>query len=357
MARSAKYSQVMSVIERRVREGDYLLRSIPGERALAEQVGVSYMTARRAVAELLRTRVLVRGESGALEVHPEYMSRKISSKIVLLYPDFPSPYFASLRMIVAQALEKRGLTLRPVQYVHWDDPVVADAISNTGGALVIPSTEPIPTWVLAALRSNRVIILDGDCTRDGICSIRLFPDNHIEYVLGHLFELGHRHIDCVNAQPRNPGIDGRIEFWRSWLATRGCHGELRDNPAPSYSDPTAYAYDMMSRLLDDGSIDATALVCTTFPAAVAASRACWERGRRVGQDVSICSMNIEHPARFICPSITGLDMPDLTGVLSNCLDWFAGKASPSAPLLLEPTEPVLFLGESTGKPNGHPSPT
>ena len=44
-----KYEQVMSVIERRVREGDYLLHHIPGERKIAEDTGVSYMTARRAV--------------------------------------------------------------------------------------------------------------------------------------------------------------------------------------------------------------------------------------------------------------------------------------------------------------------
>lgn len=350
MARAPKYAQVMSVIERRVREGDYLLRDIPGERALAEQVGVSYMTARRAVSELLRSRVLIRRDSGMLEVHPDYMTRKVSSKIVLLYPDFPSPYFASLRMVVAQALEKRGLTIRPVQYVHWDDPVVADAITNILGALVIPSTEPIPCWVLAALRVNPVVILDGDCTADGICSIRLFPDSHVERVLEHLYERGHRSIDCVNAQPHNPAVDRRIDFWREWLARRGCRGELRDNPAPSYSDPTTYAHSMIARLLDDGQIDATALLCTTFPAAVAASRAYWERGRRVGHDVAICSINIEHPARFVCPSITGLDLPDLSDVLARCFERFDGVQPPHAPLLLEPLEPVLFVGESSGAP-------
>ena len=49
MPSQAKYTEVMSVIERRIRAGDYLLSSIPGERKIAEETGVSYMTARRAV--------------------------------------------------------------------------------------------------------------------------------------------------------------------------------------------------------------------------------------------------------------------------------------------------------------------
>ena len=53
MPAPAKYTEVMSVIKRRIREGDYLLDNIPGERKIAEETGVSYMTARRAVQELL----------------------------------------------------------------------------------------------------------------------------------------------------------------------------------------------------------------------------------------------------------------------------------------------------------------
>ena len=35
----------MSVIEQRIRQGDYVLSPIPGERKIAEETGVSHMTA------------------------------------------------------------------------------------------------------------------------------------------------------------------------------------------------------------------------------------------------------------------------------------------------------------------------
>ena len=210
MAQLPKYAQVMSVIERRVREGDYLLHSIPGERRIAEETGVSYMTARRAIIELLDKKVLIRRTNGSLDIHPGYIKRNTHAKVVLLYPAYPSPYLAQLRMIVTSALEKHDLNLRPVQYVHWDDPIVVDAVANTGGALIIPSADSIPEWVLSPIRSNKVVVLDGDFSEDGIPSIRLFPDSHIEKVLAHLTDLGHRHIDCVNTQHRNPEVDRRI---------------------------------------------------------------------------------------------------------------------------------------------------
>lgn len=351
MAQAPKYAQVMSVIEQRIREGDYLLRDIPGERKLAEEIGVSYMTARRAVTELLDKKVLIRRPNGLLDAHPGFIRRNLHAKVVLLYPAYPSPYLAHLRMIVGNALEKHELSVRPVQYVHWNDPIVVDAITNAGGAFVIPSTEKIPPAVLAAIKANRVVMLDGDLSTQGVPSIRLFPDQHLLRVFEHLHQLGHRRIDCVNTQHRNPEIDRRIMLWRQWIADHDGAGELWDNPAPSFGDPTVYAYELMGRTIDEQRIAASALVCTTFPAAIAAVRALWERNRHVGGEISVCAMNIEYPARFCCPSITGLDLPDLSDLLAKCSTWFAGSNGWRGRRLMEPAESTFFQGESSGPPS------
>lgn len=76
-------------------------------------------------------------------------------------------------------------------------------------------------------------------------------------------------------------------------------------------------------------------------------RVFWERGCRVGRDVSVCAMNIERLARYCCPSITGLDMPDLSAVVAKCLSWFVSGDMWRGPLLLEPAKPVFFHSESS----------
>src|SRR4249919_880335 len=117
MASRAKYTEVMSVIKRRIAEGDYLLSSIPGERRIAEETGVSYMTARKAVQGLLDEQVLTRGPTGALDVHPKYAKREKPAEVVLLYPAYPSTYLTQLRGLVSDFADKRGIRLRPAQFI------------------------------------------------------------------------------------------------------------------------------------------------------------------------------------------------------------------------------------------------
>ena len=113
---------------------------------------------------------------------------------------------------------------------------------------------------------------------------------------------------------------------------------------------TIVAYRLMSRLIDDLQFNATAYIATTCPAAIGAIRACYERDIDVGSAVSICAVNLEPPAEFFCPSITGLNTPDLSDDLGKCFEWFADeKQQWRAPMLLEPRDSILFEGESSGR--------
>jgi DNA-binding LacI/PurR family transcriptional regulator len=350
MAAPSKYNDVMSVIKQRIRAGDYFVDSIPGERRLAEETGVSYMTARRAVQQLLEDKVLIRQPSGSLDVHPEYSKSVNPAEVVLLYPAYPSSYLTQLRVLVAEAAARRGLSLRPVQFVHWEEQVLVDVVAQAKGTIVIPFGPVIPPRLLKHFIDNKVVILDGDFTSQGLPSIRLFSDACIERVLDHLWKLGHRRIDCINTQNRNGEIDRRIGIWERWSERRGCRGELHDDPAPVFTDPTIVAYRLMSKLIDDDHFDATAYIATTCPAAIGAIRACYERDIDVGSAVSICAINLEPPAEFFCPSITGLNTPDLSEDLGKCFEWFASDVQQwRAPMLLEPRDSILFEGESSGR--------
>lgn len=350
MAAPAKYTEVMSVIKRRIREGDYLLDSIPGERKIAEETGVSYMTARRAVQELLDEEVLIRTPTGSLDVHPRFSKRNKPAEVVLLCPAYPSSYLTQLRGLVSNFAAKRAFGLRPAQFVHWDEKTVVEAVEQAKGTFIIPHGPELPPRLVEPFTTNKVVILDGDFSEQGVPSIRLFSDRCIERVLEHLYQLGHRHIDCLNTQNRNPEIERRINIWTRWCERQGVAGDLRDDPAPVFTDPTIVAYRLMSKILDQKKSRATAFIGTTCPAAIGAIRACWERDIRVGKDLTICTVNIEPPAEFFCPSITGLNTPDLSEVFEDCFDWFGSRLGWRGSKLLEPKDSILFEGESTGRP-------
>lgn len=350
MAAPTKYNEVMSVIKRRIQEGDYLVESIPGERRLAEETGVSYMTARRAVRQLLDEEVLTRDDSGSLAIHPAFAKSAKPAEVVLLYPAYPSSYLTQLRVLVTEAAARRGLGMRPGQYVHWDDQAVIEIVEQAKGTVIIPYGPEVPKRLAEHFRANKVVLLDGDLTDAGIPSIRLFSEACIEQVLDHFWAQGRRRIDCVNSQNRNPEIERRIDIWRRWLARVGGDGELHDNPAPLFTDPTAAAHKVMSDLLDSGDPIASAFVSTTCPAAIGSIRACYERGVVVGRDVAIGSMNLEPPAEYYCPTITGLQTPDLTDALDRCFDWFTSKQPWKGAPLLEPKSTAFYAGESSQLP-------
>ena len=348
MPRPTKYTRVISVIERRIRQGDYLLSTIPGERRIAEETGVSHMTARKAVQALLDREVLIRRPNGLLDVHPDYTVAAGSAQLVLLYPASPSAYLTELSRLVSQIADANGLSTRPVQYVHWDDPVVRDAVHNPAGTVLIPGALDLDPHVLETIQQNKVVVLDGDLSDRGVPSIRLFPDAHVNQVFDHLRRLGHERIDCISSHFHTAEIHRRIRLWREYLAKHGLAGELWDDANASLIEPTALACDMTRRRLERGPPGATALVGTTFTAAVGAMRACWESGLAIGRDISIAAVNVEPPAQFMTPAVTGLDTPDLSAVLTQCFDWFAAESAWRGERRLEPRHATFHAGESSG---------
>ena len=350
MPRRQKYKQVMSLIERRILQGDYVLNPIPGERKIAEETGVSHMTARKAVRELLEREVLVRRPNGLLGVSPGYCADAGSSHVLLLYPAYASTYLTHLRQVVSEAAQLYGLSLRPVQYVHWDDPVLTSAVSNPAGIILIPSSVDVPDHLLAALKTSKCVALDLDLSEHDVPSICLFPDPHINEVFNHLLALGHTHVDCISTQYHNPEIERRVRLWGEFLQSHRMTGNLHERQTRSFEDATSAGYELMRDVLAAGPLSATAIVGTTFPAAVGAMRACWEKGLVLGGDISICAINIESPAKYMTPSVTGLDTPDLTKLLHKGFDWFSSKNKWRGALRLQPLSAQFMRGESTRPP-------
>lgn len=350
MPPNTKYHEVMEIIWRRIEAGDYLLNDLPGERKLAVDTGVSYMTARKAVLEMIKEGMLARETNGKLYVDPSFKRSKSRLDVVFLYPAYPSDHLNQCRLAVTEVANQYDVAIRPVQYVHWDDPIVWDALSGADGVLLIPSTESVPAHVIERFTSNsgRLVVFDGEMTQHGIPSIRLYPSSHIESLFEYVYRLGHRHIDFLNSQGHNNEIDRRVEQWQAWSSRREVQSKIWDEPAPPYTDPTAYAYRLAKRLLRswNKATGPSVVMCASQPAAIATMRACYEQGVKVGEDISIGAINTVN-GRYLCPSLSGLEMPDIAPLMERVFEVFAEAGKKwGGPLLLEPKDPVVFEGES-----------
>jgi DNA-binding LacI/PurR family transcriptional regulator len=228
--------------------------------------------------------------------------------------------------------------------------VISEALERFDGVFLMPSSESIPDSLLERLGGARHLVsLEDDLSQWNVPSIRLLPPRCIHALGDHLYELGHRHIDCLNTQPEDHVIEQRMDQWLLWQRMHKVEGRLLREPVAPYDHAAPRAYEVMKRLLAAKKFKATALVCLTNATATGAIRALLEEGIRVGKDVSVCAMEGETQARYQWPSRTVLEAPEPDIYVQACVDWFSKVSEPwVGPRLIEPTTLTLFQGESTG---------
>lgn len=352
--RRNKFMGIVEVLRQRVERGDYALKALPSEMELAEESGVSRMTARRALTHLIDAGILRRDESRRLQIAgPE--GGKHTRQFAFLMPPVISEDVQAWQWAVEQAVGAIKGVLRPIIYTNWNDVLVSDSLKGFDGIFLMQTGLEVPEAAIRVLKNspNPVVSLDLDLSSRGIPSIWLFPERAVRQLLDHLRKLGHRRIACVHTCQTNRVFQQRIGYWQTWKEDHKIDGELIDHPGDDKSiDHGALAAEReMTRRLEDGSFADTAILCTNVWTALGVQKAATNLGLTLGRDLSLCTINDEVLAPWLNPSLTALRMPDPSAMLETCVRWMAKGGGPwSGPKLLQPKKVPLFQGDSTGPP-------
>lgn len=348
------YERMADTLTARIRHGDYKLKRFPGTRRLAEEFRVSHMVARQAVTKLVKDGVLAR-PNGRREPIPAKHGQTATKSIAFISPAYQSAWVEHLRRTLSYAAAAASIAVRPVEYVHWNDEIVFQAFRGFDGTFLVGNGDPMPPEVRERIVTENYRIVSGtiDLSELSIPSLVLFDDRGIDHLLEHLQSLGHRAIDCLNVQPHNENMLTRVADWRRLLNQRNLMGRLYDEPVQLYQRTIHQAYRVVQRMLAGRHFDSTALFCTTEEAAIGATRALREGGRRVPEDVSVVTISDIGFGQYVSPSLTAIDVPDLADVMEQCVDWLTNpRRKWTGDLAYHPAEPALRVGESTG-----PAPT
>jgi Periplasmic binding protein-like domain/Bacterial regulatory proteins, gntR family len=344
---ATKSTRIATLLRRRIESGDYVGRDIPTEVALAQEVGISRPTLRKAVELLVEQGVIHRLSNGRL-VRAQGNSTKLN--LCLLSPAWAGAALASVRVRAEHVADSCNAVLRGVEFVHWDDACISEVLCGFDGVFLMPSTEPMSEALYDKLRNSRakVVVLLGDLSPLGIPSIDLTPLESFNAIFAHLKEMGHRRLHCFNTQPYDVNIQRRVELWRSYLNSNSLDGELFNKPVKSYSDPMRQAYDLFSQLLRDQRLRrGDAVWCTTMAAAYGVNRAAHEAGVRVGIDLALAGADDDGNAWVNTPSITCIQPPDPGPYIKHVIDWIATGQPWQGDTLIQPQSLPLFVGEST----------
>jgi len=343
--RRSKYDIVADRLSARISAGDYQVGKFPSERVIAENVGVSHMTARKAVKKLLEEGHLVRLSNGRLDI----CNGKNGMQVALLAPAWETLEVSMWHVAISRLTRKYKFSLKLVYYFHPDDPAIQNTVRQFDATFFF--TLDFGTDLPVELRKigKPVFVLNNDWSRFGIPSVMSFPPRFVTGMLEHLLSIGHRKIDCLNVQPGMTVIPERIAEWEKWMQEHDVEGRLFNEPVESYSDPLSSAYTLVDRLIRTGKFKSKALFCLTMPAAFGAMRALMDNGIYPGEDVAVCSCDAGPRPEYSIPTLTSMQVIDISPFIETCLDWLTKKPRGKwqGPLLLEAESIGVVVRQST----------
>jgi DNA-binding LacI/PurR family transcriptional regulator len=344
----AKYIQIADAFRRRIYNGDYSFSKLPGAQRLAGELGVSYLTARQAVGKLIDEGVLRRQANGRLEVCSPVKQQRENLNIALISPCDLNGIWSNA---ICQAAQNFNCSFRSVSYSHDDDPVIFEVLNGDFDLIFIAFVRSDSLFLNKLLQhKDKVVTLFHDFTELGIRCFDGPPPSTIGILMKYLMELGHRKIDFLNTQPVSRTVAERIRAWQQSKEELGFTGKLNNFPVQSFESAALHAHEMTHRLLDDPDFDATALFCFSVEAASGVLRACYEKGVRVGKDLSVCSFAEPEKAKLLIPSITIVDRPSPVLEATAIIEQFLQISDTPERLLFRPQSKELVIGESTGSP-------
>ncbi len=328
----------------RIRNGDYHLGGIPAERDLAEEIGVSRMTARKAVLRLINRGHLFRLPNGRIEIK----NRMALPQFALLASAHPSGETDEWNIALSKLSRKYKFLFKSVYYYHNDDPVIKNTVASFDCTFMLPPA-PTDNLVKELKRTGKpFFILNSDWSSFGIPSILIFPPVFVKKMLDHLSSLGHRRIDCLNVQPDSGVISERISIWKEWLEERGYNGNLINEPVKSYSDPYPAAFKLIDKLIRRKKFDSKALFCITEPAAFAGMCAMIDHGIIPGKDIAVCVAGTAAKQESFRPSLTSMEKVEIEPYLHKCISWMMKKQRKwKGPLLMKPDNIEVAVRQST----------
>lgn len=340
----AKYQEICEILTTRIRHGEYPGNQLPNLRRLAEDMGVSYLTARQAV-NLLKTQGILASDSSGrktlVNVEPGLRPR-----VALLTPFWHvSEWHLAIRRVVLEL----GGQLKVFACTTSTDTTIDEALGGNFDLIFIQLPETPPPRLLERMSKccDRIVTMFQDYTAYGIRSLQGAKLSSVDAMMQKLFDRGHRSVDYIQilSSAYSRDLTLRHQHWQSFLDAHGMQGRAHTRSVPDYSEKQFYAVELCRDLLARYPLP-DAFFCATVPVAVGMYRACFEAGIRVGRDVSVFSFGGTQEAQLMTPALATIRNPGVEEMIRELVLQYCPGGHRSERLLYQSEAIELFEGES-----------
>ena len=340
----AKYQEICDILVTRIRQGEYADSQLPNLRQLAEDMGVSYLTARQAVNQLKTQGILASDASGRRTlVKAELGSRP---RVALITPFWHiSEWHLTIRKVVLEL----GGQLKVFACTTSTDTTIDDALNGSFDLIFIQLPETPPPRLLERMSkcSDKIVTLFQDYPAYGIRSLEGAQISSVNVMMQTLLDRGHRSIDYIQILSAAPSRDLslRRQHWQNFLDIHGLEGRAHTRSVPDYSERQFYALELCRELLEHHPLP-DAFFCATVPIAVGMYRACFEAGIRIGKDISVFSFGGTQDARLMTPALATILNPEVEQLIRDLVLQYSPGGKKSGRLVYQSDKIEIFEGES-----------
>jgi len=328
-------------------------QTLPTLAEFRREFKVAELTVTKALAQLRREGLIYRPDGKQRPVVAKISDRALA-RVAMIRPDYPSMDYEAIARAVVRAGRERDWVFDLFSYRSMEGLELTRAIGNNDAAVLLPTSEPFPDHLLAAIVAPRrpvVVLQDPPCGID-VPSVRNDDVRIGRYLVEHVASLGHRRILLVVDQTiACPSISDRVFGWRQAMQQIGAINVtelLVDCQVAPFDDALLCSYEFFRRWLDGPHADFTAVCCTTSSGALAVMRALREQGVAIPQDVSVIANAGELDiAPFMNPPLTATEV-GLSGygrAVAELIDEALNK--PGTPARQITIEPQTVVRQST----------
>jgi GntR family transcriptional regulator, arabinose operon transcriptional repressor len=297
-----KQSFVYNELSKAIRLGRFRKSGrLPSDRDLAKEFGVSYMTVRRAVNQLVSDRVIERrSRRGTFICQPAALRSKKEMRLNIICTAQESQTEDRFIQLSMEHAKKIGWATKVIRVSKEDEKLAANAILGPDCSLVHMNPYFGWTTVSQALvaAADRTALIGMRMDEQGVLSIIGDDARSMRMSIQYLADAGHTRTGLVIHHPGLRPARLRMAAWNAEQRNQWSTEEIRNRliivDIPPYASHAERAYDAVSKYLASGKCDVTALICINDWVGLGVMAACRDAGLSVPSDMSIiCLSNTE----------------------------------------------------------------
>ncbi|HEY3331804.1 MAG TPA: LacI family DNA-binding transcriptional regulator [Capsulimonadaceae bacterium] len=348
----SKHKLVRDGLQQSIMSGEFAAgEQMPGEHVIAKRFGVSYMTARRAVCDLVEADLLERRSGKGTYVRLRTDMSPTVATLNLITTAYDGSMVRDFIRNGFHLADSRGWRANIVRLGPGQQDLAVKAVREGDYSIVMLDDIPTTSALAEAMRgqSDRTVVVQFRKAYQGVPAVMYDESATIDLAVRHLREAGHQRIALVpQAPPIESGIRQRSR-WRELMSERFSEADidamLIEIDVPLFRCPSQQAYEAIRSYLSRETVPVTAMITLGDEIAIGVMQACRDAGRSVPESISLVNVGDSPLLAMANPAVTAVDV-NYHDQLAASMKILVGKLMVSP--FGEPyvVAPKLRLGES-----------